>query len=257
MRLGVILAVLAFVIGIPWWVVNGSRSWPRTYHYRLTLYVDTPEGPRIGSNVIEVDTRFYDGIFDNAERTLFGGLRYSRPEFVTTVKGEATIVDLGSRGALFALLIGERYRIGRNYRYKPFIVADWVFPLWYYAGTIGLDGKYRAYLDELERRKPKEDVELTYVPMLVRFDDLTKPNSVKLVDPFNLAESFGPGVGLKRASFEITDEPVTSGISDRLPWLKNDRSNASLFASDSQGRPRAETAQIETLTYYDFQSGPR
>jgi hypothetical protein len=253
-RLGVILSLeLAFAIGLPWWIVNGSGTRPRTYHYRLTFYVDTPEGPRQGSNVIEVDTRFYDGVF-GAELKSMEGVESRNPKYFTTLKGEATSIDLGSRGVLFSLLVGDQRRIGQDYPDKPYIVADWAFPLWYHAGTIGLDGKYRDYLDELIRRKPKVGVDLTYVPMLVRFDDMNAPTSVKIVDPFNLAESFGPGVALRRVTFEITDETATSGISAQLPWLENSSSNSLLFALAPRERQRSETAQIDALMYDDFRS---
>jgi hypothetical protein len=253
-RLSIILLLeLAFVIGLPWWIVSGSGTRTRTYHYRLTFYVDTPEGPRKGSNVIEVDTRFYDGVF-GAELKSVEGVDSRNAKYFTTLKGEATSIDLGSRGVLFSLLVGDQRRIGQKYPDKPYIVADWAFPLWYYAGTIGLDGKYRDYLDELKRRKPKVDVDLTYVPMLVRFDDMNTPTSVKIVDPFDLAESFGSGVALRRVTFETTDEPVTSGISTQLPWMENSRSNSLLFALAPRGRQPSEKAQIDALTYDDFRS---
>ena len=48
-------------------------------------------------------------------------------------------------------------------------------------------------------------------PMLVTFEDITDPASVRLVDPADLAASFGPGVRLKSVVLEVTDEPVTEG----------------------------------------------
>lgn len=41
--------------------------------------------------------------------------------------------------------------------------------------------------------------------------DINDPNSVREVDPANLAATFGPGVSLKRITLEIRDEPVTEG----------------------------------------------
>ena len=57
-------------------------------------------------------------------------------------------------------------------------------------------------------------------PMLVTFDDIADPASVKLVDPANLAASFGPGVRLKAVTLEITKEAVTEGrVEAVLGWL--------------------------------------
>ena len=53
---------------------------------------------------------------------------------------------------------------------------------------------------------------------LVRFGDIKNPETVERVDRNDLAKSFGPGVSSKRATIEITDDPVTTGIEQRLPW---------------------------------------
>lgn len=63
-----------------------------TIRYRLTLAVNTPEGIKTGSGVIEVT-------YAKAVRLLG-----SSAEITTGVKGEAVVVDLGKRGILFALL---------------------------------------------------------------------------------------------------------------------------------------------------------
>ena len=56
-------------------------------------------------------------------------------------------------------------------------------------------------------------------PMLVTFGDLDDPTSVERVDPDELAATFGEGVRLKRITVQVTDDPVTSGIGQRLGWL--------------------------------------
>jgi hypothetical protein len=57
-------------------------------------------------------------------------------------------------------------------------------------------------------------------PMLVTFGDIADPASVKLVDPADLAASFGPGVRLKSVTLEVTDEAVTRPKLDiLLSWL--------------------------------------
>jgi hypothetical protein len=55
--------------------------------------------------------------------------------------------------------------------------------------------------------------------MLVTFADESDPTSVALVDPDDLAATFGEGTALRRITIELTDEPVTTGIKERLGWL--------------------------------------
>jgi len=55
--------------------------------------------------------------------------------------------------------------------------------------------------------------------LLIRFRDLDDPATAERVDPFDLAASFGPGVKLLRATIEMTNDPVTTGLDQKLPWI--------------------------------------
>ena len=62
--------------------------------------------------------------------------------------------------------------------------------------------------------------------MLVTFDDITKPETVRRVNPADLAAVFGEGVRLKAVTLEITKEAVTEGrVVPVLPWLSSIGSN--------------------------------
>lgn len=81
--------------GIALSLIAGCGDRLPTYRYRLTVEVETPEGLRIGSSVIEVRTH--------------KGAAFPGPEAATAqvqVRGEAVAVDLGYRGVVFALLTG-------------------------------------------------------------------------------------------------------------------------------------------------------
>jgi hypothetical protein len=55
---------------------------------------------------------------------------------------------------------------------------------------------------------------------LVTFDDITKPETVREVEPADLAAVFGEGVRLKTVTLEITEEAVTVGLVEGLlGWL--------------------------------------
>ena len=63
------------------------------------------------------------------------------------------------------------------------------------------------------------------LPDLVTFGDVTDPNSVMRVDPLNLEASFGAGVHWLSITIEVTNEPLTTGLKAKLPWLAKMQGN--------------------------------
>jgi hypothetical protein len=209
------LTALALLVGailfVGWYIFDGSTTLPRTLRCRQTLTVDTPEGQRSGSSVVETKIHFPGGLTRAQGYAVIG-----------RGQGEATIVDLGARGPLFATFASEKsLASGGAGSFNAACEAP--FPREKFPGKFRQGGsandEYTAYLDELNRQKPKGDVPFKYLPMLVRFRDPRDPASVERVDPSDLAASFGAGVKLDRMSIEITDAPITKGIETVLPWL--------------------------------------
>ncbi len=91
--------------------------------------------------------------------------------------------------------------------------------------------------------------------MLVTFDDITKPQTVREVDSEDLAAVFGEGVRLKALTLEITREAVTEGrVEGVLPWLeKVGREQANLIGLPASGRvsdqPNPEIYMITPLEF--------
>jgi hypothetical protein len=166
-----------------------------TYRYRLTVEVETPQGVRSGSSVIENTAYETNG--------LNGSMVHSE------LHGEAVAVDMPGGGTLFALI---KSKDGN----APFAGAAYkqILP-----ESIRKNADWRVGHDAIGRQTVKAEVPAEYYPLLVTFSDITDPTSVKLVDPVDLAASFGAGVRLKRITVAITDDPVTSGIEKRLGWL--------------------------------------
>lgn len=182
---------------------GSSRVYFEPIRYRLTAEVQTPDGLRTGSSVIET-------IWD---RGLSGA----------TVKGEAVAVDLPDGQTLFILL-----RTASN--------PDWA------GGVPGIDppndAKRPVNADErekeaeiqVERIRANREVHYLwggavsrdrapYLPYMVRFANLSDPSSVERVKPEDLSASFGRGYSLKSLSVAITREPITQDIQRRLTWL--------------------------------------
>lgn len=168
-----------------------------SYRYRLSVEVETPEGVRTGSSVIEVKSR--------------QGAAFPGPEagsLVEEVRGEAVVVDLGSRGTLFALL---RHGDGSDGvgRYAWALLPK----------TNGGRRETQEEIAAIKAVRGPVELEPHMYPMLVRFRDLSEPTSVELVEPGRLSATFGPGIRLRRITVEITDAPLTTGIGKRLNWL--------------------------------------
>ena len=64
------------------------------------------------------------------------------------------------------------------------------------------------------------DVPRKHYPLLVTFDDINDPASVRRVDPGDLSATFGPGYRLNDVTLSIMDEPLTKGVVEIvLGWL--------------------------------------
>ena len=181
------------------------------YRFRLKVQVETPEGLKTGSSVIEVKTAISSGIpTPGAIQTRF--------------RGEAVRVDLGQRGTLFALMQSNERR-------------DWAGHIMFLLAPSGVTangdrflGRYRNMLDK------RQEIELpqsysaskykqvsTGIPTLVTFLDPSDPKTVQLVNPEDLAATFGAGVTLRAVTVQMTDDPVTDEIEEHLEWMDDYR----------------------------------
>lgn len=124
--------------------------------------------------------------------------------------GEAVAVDLGKRGYLFALLrsatsVDDAYRIV----YKSFPWPE------------GPGGEHTTpgilYYNALHG---SARVPPSAMPLLVRFRDIQNLETVELVNPDDLAASFGDGVNLVEAKIELipTNIPISHQLETRFPW---------------------------------------
>lgn len=208
------LAIAGVVIGIAW-----QFAFPQwTIRYRLTLVAEVDGREVSGSGVIETRWRSQGPLS-----------RLTGRPWSTSVRGEAVVVDLGDRGMFFALLRGDSDRKGSR---DPEHLLSRAFA----QRSIGSTNSVMLH-SMVPSRQPVM-LDLSFLPMLVRFRDLADPKSVEKVDPTNLAASFGQDVRLSRAMIEIvpagwlvfdwigwpetwSGEPLTSGIEMKLPWLSS------------------------------------
>lgn len=163
------------------------------FRYKTTVEVETPEGLKSGFAVREIVNRTPPPI------PMLG-----EDKGYIAAKGEAVAVDLPDGRTLFALLTsgdGQTDYAGRD--------------IWFLFREFG-GGVIQLWPNPPKTTKPEIRNPL---PMLVTFEDITDPTSVKRVDPYALTKAFGPGVTLKRITITVTDEDLTVGVGKRLRWL--------------------------------------
>ncbi len=175
------------------------------WRQKITLTVETPSGAVSGSSVSAVSWQEHM-------------IRTDGMNWTYHVTGEAVVVEVAPGQYLFALLTGAG-----TTEYMGSVAAASI------SGQKGrvIDG---ALFDEVRDKRDRAAGVITLpdyqYPMLVTFGDITDPASVRLVDPADLAASFGPGVRLKSVVLEVTDAPVTEGrVEAVLGWIANYRAN--------------------------------
>jgi hypothetical protein len=261
------MRVLAAIIGalllvpIGWLTVGiGEELWSTwTYRYRLTLSVLVDGEPRTGTGVLQVRVTQKSRLLPQS-----GGVS-------TSVSGEAVIVDLGSRGMLFALLKDVE---------RPFVASGmWLasadnivqsaFPR--VKGEEGEQGLALS-LQRYARGGEKTELSPDQLPLLVRFRDIDNPKTVERVDPHNLAASYGSGVYLKGAAIEtvpmgwlpfdplgwasprwLTGTPVTRSVATKLPWINEHYSNQ--LDGERYGTAGAKLPLANSLSSGYFKAG--
>lgn len=193
------------------------------HKYRLTLEVETPDGPKSASSVLAV----------HPDRS------YTRRGQTRTL-GEAVFVDLGQGKNLVALLAhvdGKLVLEDINY------VA-----LRAYAEASGK----RVPFSEMSGLSGAVPVKGALVPVLVSFSDPAAPGTAQVVAPDATEAVLGRGYRLERISAEVVPngywpldfggflgEPVTRGNLWKFPWL-GDTGGAAATALRAAGLPGSE-----------------
>jgi hypothetical protein len=202
-----VTALILLLLGAFVWNALQPASPSFVLRYRLTLEIETPQGLRQGSSVIETD------VYINKNKAMLSEASGDRVE----TKGEAVFVDLGNGKNVIALLTGgpkgewadwHRYfllGVFRSATRKDRGLED----------LAGLSGT--AIVDETTRLSGDP-----LMPTIVTLADINDPVSAKILRwQHDYQQTFGVGYALRRATVEIVPNsmPVTKGIEARLPGL--------------------------------------
>jgi hypothetical protein len=190
-RVLVTLAILALFPLLAGCGLLGFRNWE--WRQKLVLEVETPHGTVSGGSVVRVKLH-----------RVPGWLPSNNPgAILSDVEGEASFVEVAPGRFLFALLRGGG---------EAQVARETFFP----SPATGVPEAN----DRLEEFTGRAVLPPNAYPRLVTFTDISDPTTVRLVDPGDLAASFGPGYSLKSVTLEITDESATKGnVEKALLWL--------------------------------------
>ena len=231
--------------------------------YRLTLDVEDNGKPVSFSQIIEIR---YELVPD----FLVSG--YGGRKFIGNFFGAAPTLDLGEKGLVFVI---DKYstdrwssHCARNIDNKPVptcvrsaSLADLPFLAFGYPTDV-MPSKAAFYLSQIQQRHDSAIIPIADLPMLIRFENISNPQSLEEVDPRDFAKKFGSGYALLRASLTLTSAPI-GGPSVKWPpflmalsrELKNSSVQEKLARGESLDKVSGTVARIhgfEQIYVTDF-----
>lgn len=195
-------------------IVLWHIAYPRdSIRYKITINIETPEGLKTGSAVREVTVKQFPQLTPEMQP-------------MQSLKGEAAVVDLGTRGVLFAVMGTDDF--------------------WTYFYAFAPEGKgggeaigrfgMKPYKAQPHEVRP---LSVRFHPTMVMFKDMNDPKSITLAyhaTPYevrdkndnkeikykvedNLEKLFGKGVRLQSITMERTEEPIVWIVKNYISWL--------------------------------------
>lgn len=182
----------------------GLAGCGKSYRYKLTVAINTPAGVKRASSIGEV--QFWSVLIPAR------GVGHK-------LRGQALYLDLG-KGAkpLIALLTN---RLHSNYGWTR-DAGPGTQQMCSLYGLVPSADLIDTVANIARQRGPRK-ITPDQLPDLVTFADVNNPNTVIEINPNDLQGTLGPGVSWNEITLEATDEPVTTGIKSKLPWLPSYR----------------------------------
>ncbi|PTQ75288.1 hypothetical protein [Celeribacter persicus] len=185
---------ITFLLLLMCFTLSGCERYV-SWNQKLTLHFSVPGGTKTASSVVHVTWRHPEYVM----RSFVPG----GDNWHNDLKGEAVVAELGEGRYLFALIDGQSSILRGSLADADAVQYD-------------RDGGYPRYALALSKAARDQtgplDVPRARWPRLVTFSDIADPTSVALVDPDDLAASFGAGSALEAVTVEVTREPVTEGV---------------------------------------------
>ena len=209
---------------------------PFTWRYKVTTYIQTPEGVKSGSTVCEAN-RYYRDYYYPVEYSLLvyfiQSLELSfmalvqKPEYIC----EAAVIDLGDKGKLVVSSVYYQYVYSDFTSLPTFEQREnpnsWL-PSYEEKHKPNIWFPYPDYYSH-EKVGTKKVYTGRY-PEMFTFADDNDPTTARMVyaPPYYVndhkeenyfQEVYGSGYGIAEITVEITDEKTSRGIEKHFPWL--------------------------------------
>ena len=203
---------LLIFFGLLFTALAGLAMWQRIastedeFSYRVQVTFDENGARVMGSNVVHVAIR--------RNIPCIGMCGYT-----FAVQGQAIPIKFSNGKYLFALLgVADHSFRARSMPFQAFKALP----------------PYRK-VSELPHHPI--NVPSEYVPTVIYFADMADPNSAVIANQGNLQTLVGENVRLTSVSVNLTDEPVSTGIDQLLPWVEKQQvaltSNQNISTSHS------------------------
>jgi len=172
-----------------------------SYRYKLTLAINTPGGVKRASSVVEV---------------VFFPVSIPDRGIMHKLRGQALYLDLGpGEKPLIALLTSQLHpKYGKNVRWS----RDGG-PTLDIISNGPLSDDFMENISRIAQQRGAHRITPGDLPDLVTFADINDPTTVIEVDRNDLEQTLGPGISWNEIALESTDEPITKGLEQKLPWL--------------------------------------
>lgn len=171
-----------------------------TLKFRFDLEVDTPDGVKIASSVIQA--------------VMKGGLPGYRAidPGTYTVRGEAPFAEIAPGRFIFVPL-GHPSNTEQMLRVLEAFLMEWAGP--------GPQANWRDAFPRARRELPSGEIPFDKLPMMVTFGSVRKPSTVKRVMPEEFGLAFGEGVRLRRGLVSIVParSDLAEGFEARFPEI--------------------------------------
>jgi hypothetical protein len=224
-----VLPIIAAVLAVAGLAPTGCGGETYPFRYKLALELEVDGAIKRAFNVVAT-TEYTVSFPQSAVRG--------------STTGESLYLDLGSgRRPLVALLTRRRGSAVETYGED---ILEQV-----YGGKYSWHDGRNPGLEALIKNRGTKAITIKQLPELVTFADPADPKTVLAVDPNDLTATLGPGVKWHSMTIEITDEPVTTGLELKLPWIDKMASTMLDGLRPGQGHEQILAAR---LNISDFQS---
>jgi|SRR6056297_2353276 len=196
-----IAALVAILITMPFIWAGSAEVYQwlirYTHHYRLVLEVEDHGEIRTGSSVIGVS-------FSPLAPWIHSEFGSSK----TRIRGEAVVVELSTGQVVVATLRHGARGTAERMQYLA-------------SRTLGANAP--GNLRDAPNWVGKGEVAASNIPAMILFRSGDDPSAGQWIRPDEFPEKIGPDIRFRRMTLEMTSDPVTRQIEEKLPFMTRGR----------------------------------